>query len=204
MENEEIKNKPTKIKDFAPAVIRLLQGVVSSDDKVWNDLLVFHNPIHEYFSQIGLELILNDRDGYAYLSQPEQPEDAKIKIPQLVARHKLSYEVSLLLVFLRNWLEEFDISGTEASRLCLTRKEIKEHIELFFIEKTNRSGFIRKLDEHINKVKDMGFLEIYKDNKQAPEDTVFEIKRIIKAKISNEVLSEILDKIAENGMDTIQ
>lgn len=203
MENEENKTISNKIKDFAPVAIRLLQGVVSAEDKVWKDLLAFHNQIHAYFLQIGLELIVSDADGYAYLSQPEQPDDAKIKMPQLVAKHKLSYEVSLLLVFLREWLEEFDNAGTEASRLHITRKEIKERIELFFKEKSNKSRFLKKIDESINKTVEMGFLEVYKENKQQPDDTVFEVKRIIKAKISNEILAQILTKISTNGLEII-
>ena len=65
-----------KTEVYASVVIRLLQSVIYDDDrKYWNDILNNEASVRDYFSKIGIELILNRQDGFAYLKQVEFADD---------------------------------------------------------------------------------------------------------------------------------
>ena len=53
---------------WAPAAVRLLQGIVYHDDAGdrWERILSGVTPLTDYFARIGLQLIVNEEDGMAY------------------------------------------------------------------------------------------------------------------------------------------
>ena len=53
---------------YAPVIIKLLQGVIYSDDPHWDRLQSYLTPIKEYFSKIGLQVQNYDTEGFAHLS----------------------------------------------------------------------------------------------------------------------------------------
>jgi hypothetical protein len=58
-------SEPSEIRDWSAAAIKLLQGVVYSDDaKIWNALLQNVSPLESYFGRLGLALIVDESDGY--------------------------------------------------------------------------------------------------------------------------------------------
>ncbi|NJN34032.1 MAG: DUF4194 domain-containing protein [Saprospiraceae bacterium] len=121
-----------EIPKYAPLLIKLLQGIIYDDDKAnWNDVIAFQLQIRNYFAFMGIELILNEQEGFAYLSQLDNIEGEAVAVPRLVRRMPISYEVTLLCVVLREALEEFDIKNTDARKLFLTNKDLKDRIELF-------------------------------------------------------------------------
>lgn len=89
-------------------VIPLLKGVVYRDEKptIWEDLLRLQGFVRDYVKVLGLELNLDESEGYAFLGSVEEEEGADR--PRLVARRQLSYPVSLVLALLRKKLAEFD------------------------------------------------------------------------------------------------
>jgi hypothetical protein len=186
------------IEPYSHVIIKLLQDVVYNDElKTWNDLLTFRHQITDYFSKIGIDCIIDENDGYSYLLQPEATIDDDNKLPRLVRKQALSYEVTLTAVLLREWLEEFD-SRLELTKPFLLHKEIKERASMFFQDKTNKTKFLKNLDNSIEALERLKILRInrHEDNK---DNIQYEIKRIIKALISNEKLSEILAKIKEDA-----
>src|SRR5215208_2511849 len=101
---------PDPIVPYAPAVIKLLQGVIYHDDTAaWNLLLAHQTPIQEYFARIGLVVYVDEADGFAFLRQPEleSEEGSRIALPRLIRRDRLSYHVTLLCVLLRERLDQF-------------------------------------------------------------------------------------------------
>ena len=55
---------------YARAIARLLQGVVYNDDPYWKDILQNQVSITQYLEKIGIEVIVDQADGYAYIQQP--------------------------------------------------------------------------------------------------------------------------------------
>ena len=88
--------------DLGSAVVALLKGVVYRDthERVWHDLLAQRSQVSDYVSVIGLQLLVDEAEGYAYLRSREA-EEGDPEPPPLVARRSLSFHVRLLLALLR-------------------------------------------------------------------------------------------------------
>jgi len=191
---EGSENQP--IQDFAKAkaIVRLLQGVVYNDDPQWKSVVDYQISIAAYFREIGIQLIVDQADGYAYLKQIILDDDGTTI--GLVRRTPIPYEISLICVFLREILDDFDTRDSLSTRCLINHKQIKEHIEYFFKEKPNTKKFFKEIDSYIRKVEEYGFLKLFKDSARE-DDRVYEIKRIIKAKVSSDTIEEFRKKMEE-------
>ncbi len=188
---------------FAAVIIKLLQGPVYADDKnIWRELMQWQSAIQDYYGKIGMELIINEQDGFARVLQPETEEHDDNPLPRLMKKQTLNYEATLLAVILREGLEEFDIKS-DGNKFYLTQKEIKERIELFYKEQTNKSKLWKDLSKPITNLLTIGILKLNREDAANKDNNKYEVKRIIKAFISNEKLEEIKNKL-NNYVNPIQ
>src|ERR1035437_7524599 len=103
------REKAAATYDLSALVIPLLKWVIyqENDATLWNALMNLQAGVRDYVAVLGLELALDEAEGYAFLrSRPEAPDEAAAKLPRLVARRPLSFPVSLLLALLRKKLAE--------------------------------------------------------------------------------------------------
>lgn len=192
MEQETLADKGNELSTLA---ITLLKGVVyrEGDEHLWASLLNQQPRVRDYMAVIGLDLILDEAEGYAFLrSKVEMDESEVEKIPRLIARRPLSFPVSLLLVLLRKKLAEFDASGGD-TRLVLSRDEIVDLIRVFLPDSSNEARLIDKIDEHINKIKNLGFLH---PMKASGGPIGYEVRRILKAFIDAQWLTDFDARLA--------
>ncbi|MBS1512833.1 MAG: DUF4194 domain-containing protein [Bacteroidetes bacterium] len=188
---------------FAAVIIKLLQGPVYADDKnAWRELMQWQSAVQEYFGKIGIELVINEQDGFARVLQPEADEHDDNPLPRLMKRQTLNYEATLLAVILREGLEEFDIKS-DGNKFYLTQKEIKERIELFYKEQPNKSKLWKDLSKPISSLLTIGILKLNREDATNKDNNKYEVKRIIKAFISNEKLEEIKNKLS-NYVNPVQ
>lgn len=188
---------------FAAAIIKLLQGPVYVDDKnTWRELTQWPSAIQEYFGKIGMELVINEQDGFARVLQPETDEHDDNPLPRLMKKQTLNYEATLLAVILREGLEEFDIKS-DGNKFYLTQKEIKERIELFYKEQSNKSKLWKDLSKPITSLLNIGILKLNREDAANKDNNKYEVKRVIKAFISNEKLEEIKNKL-NNYVNPVQ
>lgn len=188
---------------YAHVIIKLLQGPIYVDEKiVWRDLQAWKSSIQEYFGKIGIDLIINETDGFARIAQPEADEETENPLPRLMRKQTMNYETTLLCVILREILEEFDVVS-EGTKLFLTQKEIKERIELFYKEQANKSKLWKELSKPINSLQNIGILKLTREDPVNKDNNQYEVKRIIKALVSNKKLEEIRDKL-KNHVNTVQ
>jgi hypothetical protein len=177
--------------------VKLLNGVIyDENEKLWNDLLLYQIDITQFFEKIAIELIVDKKDGYAYLKQIEIDEEGNTI--GLVRRIPLKYEVSLICVFLREMLDDFEINNVDQRNLYITHKQLKDNIELFFKEKGNKVKWLSKFDTYIDSIVKLGFLKEIGSDDRLKDDTRYEVKRIIKAKITNDVLEDFKKKLEQN------
>jgi Domain of unknown function (DUF4194) len=188
---------PSSEQHYSQILIALMQGVLyqESDAGLWQSLLLLQARVRDYCQQIGLELILDEAEGYAYLRQRSTPE-GEVALPRLVPRRQLSYPVSLILVLLRKKLAEFD-SNAGDTRLVVSREQITEQLRLFLPDTANEARLLDRMDTHLNKVVELGFLYRLRGQEQQ-----FEVRRILKAFVDAQWLSDFeqrLDDYASHG-----
>ncbi len=179
-------------------VIPLLKGVVhrGDDEARWQRLLEMQARVSDYVSVLNLLLIIDDTEGYAYLRSRPALEDAPEEpLPQLVTRHQLSYQVSLILALLRKRLVEFDAAGGEV-RLVMTRDEILDMVRVFFPATSNEVRLRKRLNENLSRIVGLGFLRRMAAGAPGAQHR-YEVQRIIKEFVNGEWLAEFGDKLAE-------
>jgi hypothetical protein len=188
--------------DLSPLLVALLKGVIYRDEatggraRQWHDLIALQHRVRDYVAVLGLTLVLDEAEGYAFLRSSERDEqDPDNRIPRLVARRPLSFPVSLLLALLRKKLAEFDAGGQEGGvRLVLSRDEIVELAQVFLPETSNEVRLIDRVDSDINKVVELGFLRRMKATAgQAP---TYEVRRILKSFVDAQWLAEFDARLA--------
>lgn len=98
----------------------------------------------------------------------------------MITRRQIGFETSIVLVVLRQSLEEFDSNPTQlATEKFITDSEIKDELELFLQEGYNKLKFQKDLDSYIKRVVDLGYL---KEISKKDNETKYQIHRIIKEK----------------------
>ncbi len=184
-------------------VVPLLKGVIyqEQDPQLWHGLVSLQAHVRDYLGVLGLELVLDESEGYAFLrSRANLPADEGADaIPRLVARRPLSFPVSLLLALLRKKLAEFDAGGeSEGTRLVLARNDMVELIRVFLPQSSNEAKLTDQIDAHINKVVDLGFLRKLKTTAMGKTTAAsFEVCRILKAFVDAQWLSEFDARLAQ-------
>lgn len=188
-----IQNQKSPV--WASVCVKLLQGPIyrqSNNDPTWALLTAWQGDIDRYFGVIGLHVFVDQADGYAFLEQRELLEEEET-IPKLITERPLTVQDSLLCVLFREALDQFDTSQNQSENLLLTTSEIKDRLDTFFPEKKDQTRVFRRLDESLNRLRDLSFIrEIESSN---TFDRTFEIRRIIKAKIDADFITAFRDKL---------
>ena len=179
--------------DLPLVVTQLMKGVIYRDthDRAWHSLLELQPQARDYVDVLGLQVVVDEAEGYAFLRQrPVDPDDSA-SLPRLIPRRALSFHVSVLLALLRKKLAEFDAQGAE-TRLMLTRDQMIEMVRVFLPETSNEARLIDQIDAYINKVVELGFLRPAKNSEQT-----YEVRRILKAFVDGQWLADFDTKLAE-------
>lgn len=177
---------------FSLALVALMRGIVyrEEDLRIWQVLLDSQAHIRDYVSLLGLEPIIDEEEGYAYLRQRPSAEGVD-PLPRLVPRRPLTYLQSLVLVLLRKRLAEADTRGGE-TRVVLKRTEIHDAVKVFLAETANEARLMERIDAQINKIVDLGLLRPLRD-----KDEHFEIRRILKSFVDAQWLDRFEERLAE-------
>lgn len=181
----------TRTPEELPGVVtRLFKGVLyaENDEKVWQSLLGLTSQVRDYVSVLGLDLVLDESEGYAFLRSREDPDGT---LPRLIARRTLTFNVSLLLALLRRRMMEFDINSSDV-RLIMTEQDIADLVSVFLPESSNEARVLDRLGADIKKVVELGFLRKLKG-----QTATYEVARILKAYVDAQWLEEFDARLAD-------
>lgn len=169
-----------------------MSGVVymENDPKLWQHLLDLQARVRDYVIVMGLALILDEAEGYAWL-HTMPPTEGTPPLPRLVGRRRLSYPVSLIIALLRRKLTENDAQGGD-SRLIISRDDIVEMTRTFLPEGSNEARLVDRIDAHINKILDLGLMRRLRG-----QDKIFEVRRVMKAFVDAQWLNEFDTRLKE-------
>ena len=178
--------------DLSLVVTQLMKGALYQDlhPKAWRHLLPLQPQVRDYVAVIGLTLVVDEAEGYAFLrSLPddEAADDESVAVLRLIPRRALSFHVSLLLALLRRRLAELDATDSGV-RCVLTREQIVGMVSLFLPSNGSEARMVDQIDVLIMKIVELGFLRPVKD-----QDGAFEIRRILKAFVDAQWLAGVHD-----------
>jgi hypothetical protein len=186
-------NTQHKILPYTSVFIKLLKGPIEYVEKTtWEKLIQYKSELTPFLQQLGLTLVLDEQDGYAYVKhlQTEEEENPVTWIQ----RRSLTYEESVMLVLLREMMAEFEVGEATNRELIKKRREIKEYAELFFKENASRVKFLKEIDRLIDKAEENGFLD-KTEHHDLVDEQKFRIKKIIKAKVNSEELDQFYQQL---------
>ncbi len=187
--------------DLSLAVTQLMKGVVYRDthERAWRHVLELQPRVRDYVAVLGLQVVIDEAEGYAFCRQrpPDEgrddtePQAQQNPLPRLIPRRPLSFHVSLLLALLRKKLAEFDAQGAD-TRLMLSRDQIAETMRVFLPATSNEARLADKIDAYLSKAVDLGFLRPARN-----AERVYEVRRILKAFVDGQWLADFDTRLAE-------
>ncbi|UVJ40586.1 DUF4194 domain-containing protein [Arthrobacter sp. CJ23] len=183
-------NEARTPEELPGVVTRLFKGVLyaENDEKVWQSLLALVSQVRDYVAVLGLDLILDQSEGYAFLKSREDPDGS---LPRLIPRRQLTFNVSLLLALLRGRMLEFDTNSSEL-RLIMTEQQIADMVSVFLPESSNEARILDQLGTNIKKVVELGFLR-----KMRGQPGTYEVARILKAYVDAQWLEEFDARLSD-------
>ncbi len=174
--------------NFSRAAVMLLKGIVDrgKDEVLWQVIINEQAALGDYFRRLGLVLIIDEVDEYAYLQQEENSS-----LPRLVQRFPLSYPVSMLLVELRKALGQQDTASGD-TRLVLTFDDIMRRMEPFLPVNANEMKYRQSMEHIISQVIQLGFLQKLKGR-----EAEYEVRPVLRRFVDAQWLSSFEAKLAE-------
>ncbi len=172
-------------RDWNLAAAKLLQGPVYHDDfSTWDALLRHQSPLQNYLIALGLRLVVNEAEGFAYVRQWDADDDGELpagyeKLPKLFRRTRLSYDATLLCVILREELRRLEIEDLDGERCLVATDRLFEIWKSFYTHESDEVRLARSLETSLSKLEDLKFVR--RLDKDANE---WEIRRILKARLS--------------------
>ena len=177
---------------LAPVLIALFRGVLYQDQSadLWQYLMALRAQVADHARVFGLELMVDEAEGYAFLRQREI-EAGEPELPRLVQRRQMGFTASLLLALLRKKMVEHDAGGGDV-RLILSREQIAEEVKIFLPDSPNEAKLIDRIDADLNRIVELGFLR-----KLRGQENQFEVRRILKAFVDAQWLADFEARLAQ-------
>jgi hypothetical protein len=190
--------------EFRPwsiAAVRLLQGVVYSDDaRTWDLVLSNQSPLANHFGRLGLLLVIDEPEGLAYLRQlaeSELPPEYET-LPKLFRKSRLGYDPTLLCVLLREELRRYEEEDVHNERCVVEAAMLFEAWKTFFPPQHDEVKQRREFSAALTKLEDLGFVRRFSEEPEA-----WEIRRILKARLPvaelESLKAQLLAAVASRG-----
>lgn len=175
---------------FSTSLVALLKGFVNeiTQPKIWNHILENQIEIEDYISKIGLALVIQEQDGYAYLIQRRYSNEEE-EIPRLISKRQLSFGISLMLVLLRKELMGINRNNSD-ERFIISKQEIEEKVRPYLKHTTDEIKLKKDIGTNVRKIDEMGFIRRLKDS-----DSHYEILPIIRGFVDAQWLEDFDEKL---------
>jgi len=172
-------------------LVALMKGILERENTpaLWQGLLAHQVRVRDHVGVIGLDLVLDEAEGHAYLRQKPQVV-GEPELPRLVTRRQHGFSLSLMLALLRKKLAEYDAMGGE-TRFVVTSADILDMVHLFLPATANEARLRDRVDRDIGRVVDLGFLRPLKGR-----DDTYEVRRILRSFVDAHWLGQLNERLA--------
>jgi hypothetical protein len=178
--------------DLPNVLIALMKNILERESApvLWQGLLAHQVRVRDHVGVIGLDLVLDEAEGHAYLRQKPQVE-GEPELPRLVTRRQLGFSLSLILALLRKKLAEHDAMSGEV-RFVVSKADIFDMVRLFLPATGNEARLKDRVDRDIGRVVDLGFLQQLKGR-----DDTYEVRRILRSFVDAQWLGKLNERLAD-------
>jgi hypothetical protein len=182
-------------REWSEVAVRLFQGVVYLEDgRSWDVLLRNVTPLEDYVGRVGLQLVVDEGEGFAFLRQQQAEDlpDGCENLPKLFRRTRLSYDATLLTILLREELRRFEEEEVHDQRCVISGDEAFEQWKAFFPRDQDEVKLRKALNTAIRTLEGLKFVRRFG---KAPDD--WEIRRILKARLIAADLEAVRDQFVD-------
>jgi hypothetical protein len=176
-------------RDWGVAAVHLLQGVVEAEDgRAWDLVLSNRSQLEAYFCRIGLLLVIDESEGFAFLRQFLEAEmpDGYDALPKLFRSTRLGYGQTLVCVLLRDALRRFEEEEVHDERCVVNESDLLDLWKAFFPQQGDDVKQLRELQANLHKIEALGFVK-----KFGEEAGSWEVRRILKARLNADELEHL-------------
>lgn len=182
-----MSNRP----DWQYLAVYLLQGpIFDHEEERWHRVQTARADLDGYFRQIGLRVVLDPLEGYAFLERV--PEDEAGDLPRIIRRRQLSLGATIYGFFLRQELDRTLKDDPETHRVKLTLRQARDLVAEFFPASNNETADRQTALRHLGDLADLGFVRKVADS---GEDHVFELTRLLRAKFNPGAVDVVIARI---------
>lgn len=177
------------------AAVHLLQGVVYQDEeRIWDFVLNHRSRLDTYFGHIGLRLVIDEGEGFAFLRQLDDSELEHVRgydqLPKLFRKKRLSYDATLACALLREELRRFEEEEVENARCVISLGDLLEKWKVFFPEVHDETKQRKALNVALIALEELKFIREF-----TKEPQEWEIRRILKARLPVAELERLLAEL---------
>lgn len=175
------------------AAVHLLQGpVFEHEGERWRRVTQGRSEMDGYFRQMGLRVVVDAVEGYAFLEQ--LPADELKDLPRIIRRRQLSLGATVYGFFLRQELDKAIKDDPAIMRVKKKLKEIRELVAEFFPATNNDSADRKLAMAHLGDLADLGFVRKVTESGEGNE-AEYELTRLLRAKFNPGAAQDFLDRI---------
>jgi hypothetical protein len=178
--------------EWSEVAVRLFQGVVYLEDgRSWDVLLRNVTPLEDYFGRVGLQLVIDEGEGFAFLRQQQTEDlpDGCDSLPKLFRRTRLSYDATLLTILLREELRRFEEEEVDDQRCVMSGDVLFEQWKAFFPRDQDELKLRKALNAAIRTLEALKFVRRF-----GRETDDWEVRRILKARLIAADLEAVRDQ----------
>lgn len=188
-------NEPPEFREWSEVAVRLFQGVVYLENgRVWDLLLRNISPLDEYFGRVGLQLIVDESEGFAFLRQLQNEElpEGYDGLPKMFRKTRLGYDATLLTILLREELRRFEEEEVHNQRCVISGDDLFEHWKSYFPRDQDELRLRKQLNAAIRTLESLKFVRRF--GKDADE---WEVRKILKARLIAADLEAVRDQFVD-------
>jgi hypothetical protein len=182
-----------EFREWSIAAVRLFQGVIYSDEqRTWEILLRSRTALEQHFARLGLLLVVDEPEGYAFLRQWTEDEwpEGWDSLPKLMRKTPLGYGPTLLSVLLRDELRRFEEEDIHNERCVIEANVLFDQWKVFFPSQSDEVRQHREFMTSMRKLEELGFIKKFSDS---PE--TWEIRRILKSRLPVTELERLKEQL---------
>ncbi|MEZ0485982.1 DUF4194 domain-containing protein [Fibrella aquatica] len=164
-------------------------------DKLWRLLLKHQHEVRKHVAEWGGDLLLDEAEGYARLTEMEVDDEIREQLPTLIEKRPLNYPTTLLAVLLRKQLIEHQRTSSE-NLLRVNRTDMLDQLSNFLnAGQTDEAKLRDRADEAINTLERYGLLR-----KLGADTDDYEVRRLLNSFVDLEFIAEFEEKLRQHAL----